>query len=74
MATAVEVQQRAEARAGLATPAMAAAGARLADEAGLLERELHERVGERHAVIPLGELEEVAEVEVRRLDTVAAPP
>ena len=65
MATAIEVQQFAEARAGLAPPPMPAAGAGPPDEAGLLERGLHEGVGKRHPVIPLGELVEVADVEAR---------
>ena len=63
MVTAVEVQELAEAGAGLAAAAVAAAGAALGDEAGRLEGELHEGVGERHAMIAPGEVEEVADIE-----------
>ena len=63
MVAAVEVQQLAEAGAGLATPAVAAAGAALGDEAGRLKGELHKGIGERHAVIPPGEVEEVTDIE-----------
>ena len=55
--TAVQVQELADARPGLAAPAMAAAGPRLGDEARRLQGELHERVRERHAVIPPGDVE-----------------
>ena len=63
MAAAVEVQELAEARARLAAAAMAPPGAPLADEAGLLERELDEGVGQGHAVIAPGEVVEVPHVE-----------
>ena len=63
MAAAVEVQELAEAGARLAPAPMAAAGAPLADEAGLVQRELDEAVGQGHAVIAPGEVVEVADVE-----------
>ena len=63
MVAAVEVQQLADTGAGLAAPAVAAPGAPLGDEAGRLEGELDEGIGERHAVIPPGDVEEVADIE-----------
>ena len=63
MAAAVEVQQLAEARARLAPAPMAPPGAPLADEAGLVEREPDEGVGQGHAVIAPGEMVEVPHVE-----------
>ena len=63
MATAVEVQELAEARARLAAAAMAPPGAPLADEAGLVQRELDEGVGQGHAVIAPGKVVEVPHVE-----------
>ena len=63
MVAAIEVEQFAEAGAGLAAPAMAAAGAALGDEPGLLQGELDESVGERHAVIAPGEVVKVADIE-----------
>jgi hypothetical protein len=63
MAAAIEVQEFAETRARLAAPPMTAPGAPLADEAGFLERELDEGVGQGHAVIAPGEVVEVPHVE-----------
>jgi len=63
VAAAVEVQELTEARARLAAAAMAPAGAPLADEAGLVEREPDEGVGQGHAVIAPGEVVEVPHVE-----------
>lgn len=63
MPTAIEVEELAEARARLPAPTMAAAGLVLGDEAGGLQGLVHERVTEAHAVVPPGELMEVANVE-----------
>ena len=62
MGAAVEVQQLAEAGARLAAPAVTAARAALADETGLLQRELDEAIGQRHGVVAPGEAVEVADV------------
>src|SRR6185295_16912588 len=53
----------AETRARLPAAAMAPAGAPLANEAGLVEREPDEGVGQGHAVIAPGEVVEVPHVE-----------
>ena len=63
MVAPVDVQELAEAGAGRTTPAMAAAGAPRGHQAGRLKGEFHKRVGERHAVIPPGEIEEVTDIE-----------
>jgi hypothetical protein len=63
MGAAVEVQQLAEPGAGLPAPAVATAGAALAHQPGLLERQANEAVGQRHAVIPAEEVVEGAHVE-----------
>ena len=60
---AIEMQQLAEARAGLAPAPMGSPRAPFAHEARLLQRELDEAVGERHAVLPARELVEVPHVE-----------
>lgn len=60
---AVELEQLAETGAGLAAPAMAAARAALAHEAGFLEGELDEAVGEQYVVIAAGEVVEVPHIE-----------
>ena len=65
MVAAVEVQELAKAGTGRPAPAMAAPGAALGDQARVLEGELHKSVGERHAVIPARDVEEVADVKVR---------
>jgi hypothetical protein len=63
MAAAVEMQQLAEAGAGLTAPAVAAAGAVLGHEPGALQGLLDEGVAEADAVLPARELVEVADVE-----------
>src|SRR3989475_9419898 len=63
VATAIEVQQLPEARAGLAAPAMATARVLFGDQARGLERCLHEGVAEAHAVLPAGQLMKVADIE-----------
>src|SRR5215472_2433848 len=63
MAAAIEMQQFAKAGAGLAAAAMAAARLLFRDEAGRLQDLLHEGVAEVHAVLPPGELMEVADIE-----------
>src|SRR5438132_8663515 len=62
MGAAIEVQQLAEAGPRLAAAPVAAARPTLADEAGFLEGELDEAVGEGHAVLAAGEAIEVAHV------------
>jgi hypothetical protein len=63
VAAAVQVQQLAEAGPGLAAPAVAASGPAFAHQPRLLKGELDEAVGQRHAVIPAGEVVKVADVE-----------
>jgi hypothetical protein len=63
MATAVEVQQLAEARARLTAAAMPAPGLVLGDEAGRLQSLLDEGIAEADVVVAPGELMEVADVE-----------
>src|SRR5258706_7670210 len=63
MATAVEMQELAEAGAGLTAPPVAAARAVLGHEAGTLQGLLDEGVAEADAVLAAGEGVEVAEVE-----------
>jgi hypothetical protein len=62
MPAAVKMQQFPEARPGLAAAAMAAPRPSLADQAGLLQRELHEAIGQVHVVVAPGEAIEVAHV------------
>ena len=62
MGAAIEVQEFAEAGAGLPPAPMPAARPGLADQPGLLQGELDEAVGEGHGVIPAGEAVEVADV------------
>ena len=62
MSTAVEVQQLADARPGLAPSAMPPTGAALTHQAGLLQRQLHEAIGQRHPMIAPSEAVEVAHV------------
>jgi len=63
MAAAVEVPQLAEARARLAAPPVAAAGAVFGDEARTLQGLLDEGVAEADAVLPARELVEVPHIE-----------
>src|SRR6266436_6469237 len=63
MRAAIEVQQLAEARPRLASAPMAAAGAAFGHEARFLKREADKAVREREAVIPPGQMIEVADVE-----------
>jgi hypothetical protein len=63
VAAAIEVQQFPETRARLAPAAMSAPGSALAHQPGALERGPHEGVGERHPVIPAGQLVEVSHIE-----------
>jgi len=63
MAAAVEMQQFAEARAGLAPAAVAAPGAVLGDEAGALQGLFDEGIAEADAVLAAGEGVEVPHVE-----------
>jgi len=63
MATAVEMQELAEAGAGLTAPPVAAARAVLGDEAGTLQGLLDEGVAEADTVLAAGEGAEVADVE-----------
>ena len=63
MATAIEVQQLAEARPWLPPTPMAAARPVLDLEPGRLQGLFHERVAEAHAVLPPSELVKVSDVE-----------
>src|SRR5207245_10347273 len=63
MAAAVEMNQLAEAGPRFPTPAMAAPGAALGDEAGRLQGELDEGVGEPDRMLAPGDVMEVADIE-----------
>src|SRR5262249_2900131 len=63
MATAVEVDELAEAGPRLPPPAMTTARPTLSDEPRRLQSELDEGVGECHVVIAPGELVEVTDIE-----------
>src|SRR5690349_9396272 len=63
MAAAVEVHQFAPAWPRLAAPPMAAARPVLRQQAGLLQRRLHVRVGQRHPMLAARDLVEVPRVE-----------
>src|SRR5439155_25428719 len=65
MRAAVQMQQLAEARAGLAAPAMPAARATLGHQPSLLQGRLHKGVGEGHVLVATHELVEVPDVESR---------
>jgi len=60
--TAVEVEQLAQAGAGLTPPPVAAARAVLGDEAGALQGLLHEGIAERDAMLTARLAQEVADV------------
>jgi hypothetical protein len=62
MGAAVEVQQLAETRAGLAPPAVPTAGAALAYQAGLRQGQLDEAIGEPYRVVAPRRAIEVADV------------
>src|SRR6185436_20535069 len=63
MATAIEMQEFAEAGAGLAAAPMPAAGLLGGDQAGSLQRLFDKGIAEAHAVLAPGELVEMADVE-----------
>ena len=63
MVAAVDGEQLAEAGAGLAAAPMPAPRPPLGDQARFLERELDERVGQRHAVFTPRDVMEVADTE-----------
>ena len=65
MGAAVQVQELAKTRAGLAAPAMPAARATRGHQPGCLQGRLHEGVGEGHLLVPTHELVEVPDVEPR---------
>src|SRR4029453_13674710 len=63
MATAIEMQELAEAGAGLAAAPMPAAGLLRGDQAGGLQRLFDKGIAEAHAVLAPGELVEMVDVE-----------
>ena len=73
MATAIEMQQLAEAGPRLAATPMATARMMLGHQAGRLQRLFHEGVAELHAVLPAGELMEMPNVEPLARHTLSRP-